>query len=284
MDQPAPPPLNEASVARRFWHSYVTDVRDEANASAAITPATDRTMVLVFVTTAIALTLNYFLSDGGNTQWLQSTLRAVGMGGVADRLHDAMLVSVHREWNRLAFWAIVVIATYVIPPVLLIKLVLREKVLDYGLRIRGIARHGAVYAFAFTIAAPVIVAVSYTAAFQDKYPFYHPPAGDSLWPYMYGWWILYWLQFVALEFFFRGFLLNGLVPRLGYAAIYAMVVPYNMLHFGKPMAEAVAAIVGGIALGHLALKTKSIWWGAALHISIAITMDIAALGHLGRIF
>jgi hypothetical protein len=269
VDQPAPPPLNESSVTRRFWHSYVTDVRDEANERAAITPATDRKMVLVFVTTAIALTLNYFLSDGGNTQWLQSTLRAVGMGGVADRLHDAMLVSVHREWNRLAFWAIVVIATYVIPPVLLIKLVLREKVLDYGLRIRGIARHGAVYAFAFTIAAPVIVAVSYTAAF---------------WPYMYGWWILYWLQFVALEFFFRGFLLNGLVPRLGYAAIYAMVVPYNMLHFGKPMAEALAAIVGGVALGHLALKTKSIWWGAALHISIAITMDIAALGHLGRIF
>ena len=31
--------------------------------------------------------------------------------------------------------------------------------------------------------------------------------------------------------------------------------------------------------GTLSLKTRSIWWGAALHISIAITMDVCALGH-----
>ncbi len=101
---------------------------------------------------------------------------------------------------------------------------------------------------------------------------------------MYGWWVLYWLQFCALEFFFRGFLLNGLVPRLGYASIFAMVLPYNMLHYGKPMPEALAAIVGGIVLGTLALKTRSIWLGASRHISIALTMDLCALGHMGRLF
>jgi membrane protease YdiL (CAAX protease family) len=92
------------------------------------------------------------------------------------------------------------------------------------------------------------------------------------------------LQFCALEFFFRGFLLRGIAPRLGWAAIFAMALPYNMLHYGKPMPEALAAIVGGIALGTLSLKTKSIWWGAAIHISIAITMDICALTHAGRVF
>jgi membrane protease YdiL (CAAX protease family) len=50
------------------------------------------------------------------------------------------------------------------------------------------------------------------------------------------------------------------------------------------MPEALAAIVGGIALGSLSLKTRSIWWGAAIHISIAITMDICALTHAGRVF
>ena len=63
-----------------------------------------------------------------------------------------------------------------------------------------------------------------------------------------------------------------------------MALPYNMLHYGKPMPEALAAIVGGIALGSLSLKTKSVWWGAAIHISIAITMDICALTHAGRVF
>jgi membrane protease YdiL (CAAX protease family) len=266
------------------WREYVTDVRASANARAAPTVASDRKMVIVFVTAAIALTCGNFLSDGGNPAWLETLLRGAGLAGVANRLHDALLVSVHSDWNRLAFWAAVVIFFYIVPAVLVIKLVFRERVRDYGLSVRGIPRHVGVYALLFSIAAPLIVAVSFTASFQEKYPFYHPAAGHSLWPYMYGWWLLYWLQFCSLEFFFRGFLLNGLVPRLGWAAIFAMALPYNMLHYGKPMPEALAAIVGGIVLGTLALKTRSIWLGAALHISIALTMDLCALGHAGRVF
>jgi hypothetical protein len=47
------------------------------------------------------------------------------------------------------------------------------------------------------------------------------------------------------------------------------------------MPEALAAIVGGIVLGTLSLKTRSIWLGAALHIAIAGTMDVASLWHRG---
>jgi membrane protease YdiL (CAAX protease family) len=272
--------LNEPrleSWPRRVWRSYVTDVRATANAQATVTRETDRKMVIVFVVAAIALTANNFLTD--NPAWFVSLLRALGLDGLADRLHDAVTVSAHRDFNDLAFWAIVTIACYVVPAVLCIKLVFRERVRDYGLRVRGIGRHVHRYAALYAIAAPLIVAFSFTAAFQEKYPFLHLSPTESLWPYLYMWWVLYWLQFCALEFFFRGFMVHGLAPRLGYAAIFAMVVPYNMLHYGKPPAEALAAIVGGIVLGTLSLKTKSIWWGAALHISIAFTMDICALGH-----
>jgi CAAX protease family protein len=88
---------------------------------------------------------------------------------------------------------------------------------------------------------------------------------------------------VALEFFFRGFLVHGLAPRLGWLSIFVMIVPYNMLHYGKPMPEALVAILGGVVLGTLSLKTRSIWWGAALHIAIALTMDVCALWHAGRL-
>ncbi len=101
---------------------------------------------------------------------------------------------------------------------------------------------------------------------------------------MYAWWALYALQFVALEFFFRGFMVHGLKWRLGYAAIFVMVVPYNMIHFGKPLAEAIGAILGGVTLGTLSLKTRSVWWGAALHIAVAATMDLLALWHKGLLF
>jgi len=302
VDQPAAPTLTpsrngareEATLERaplrrepwraRMWRTYVTDVRAETDARASTTPATDRKMVVVFLTAAVALTCSNFLSDGSNPQWLERILRAAGLGGLAGRLHDALLLSSHRDFNQLVFWAIVVISAYTIPAALAIRFVLHERVRDYGLRVRGILPHLRSYAALYAIAAPLIVAASFTASFQDRYPFFHPAAGNSLWPYLYVWWVLYWLQFCALEFFFRGFLLYGLAPRLGWAAIFAMVLPYNMLHYGKPMPEALAAIVGGIVLGSLALKTRSIWWGAALHISIALTMDVCALTHAGRIF
>ena len=264
MDQPAPatltvPDVDIEPLHRRLWRTYVTDVRADANARASVTTATDRKMVIVFVVSALALTLNHFLSDGS--------------------LH----VSSDRDFNQLTYWAIVMIATYVLPAVLCIKFVFHERVRDYGLSAKGIGANARVYLVLFGIAFPVIVAASFAPAFQERYPFYHPIAGHPLGPYLYLWWVLYWFQFIALEFFFRGFMVHGLEPRLGWAAIFAMVVPYNMLHYGKPMPEALAAIVGGIVLGTLALKTRSIWLGASLHISIAVAMDVFALWHLGRL-
>jgi hypothetical protein len=241
-------------------------------------------MIVVFITVALALTLNNFLSDGAHPGWLEAPLRDIGLGSLANRLHVAMITSTHREWNQLAFWAVIMVLTYTVPAALVIHFVFRERIRDYGLHFRGIGPHARVYIAVFAIAAPLIVAASYGAAFQERYPFYHPPVGHTLWPYLYAWWALYWLQFAALEFFFRGFMVNGLVPRLGYAAIFAMIVPYNMLHYGKPMPEALAAIVGGFVLGTLSLKTRSIWLGVALHVSIAFTMDVCALWHAGRIF
>ena len=136
----------------------------------------------------------------------------------------------------------------------------------------------------FAIALPVVVIASYGDAFQAKYPFYEVLPGESFWPGLWMWWGLYWLQFVALEFFFRGFMVHGLAPRLGWVSIFVMAVPYNMLHFGKPMPEALVAIIGALVLGTLSLKTGSIWLGASLHIAIAITMDLCALWHEGRLF
>ena len=94
-------------------------------------------------------------------------------------------------------------------------------------------------------------------------------------------WVMYAAQLVALEFFFRGFMVHGLKHRLGYAAIFVMVVPYNMIHFEKPLLEAIGAIAGGVTLGTLSLKTRSIWWGAALHIAVAGVMDVLALSQKG---
>ncbi len=99
--------------------------------------------------------------------------------------------------------------------------------------------------------------------------------GFLLWESMYA------VQFVVLEFFFRGFLLFSLARYIGVYAVFVMVIPYCMVHFGKPFAEVLAAIPAGVLLGYLALKTRSIWLGAALHIAVAWTMDVLSLAQRG---
>jgi uncharacterized protein len=54
-------------------------------------------------------------------------------------------------------------------------------------------------------------------------------------------------------------------------------VPYCMIHFSKPLPEALGAIVAGVVLGTLSLRTGSILGGAMLHVAVAVTMDVLAL-------
>ena len=77
--------------------------------------------------------------------------------------------------------------------------------------------------------------------------------------------------------FFRGFWLGALRRSFGSGAIFAMAVPYCMIHFGKPFLEANGAIVAGIALGSLTMRTKSIYQGFLVHITVAGLMDWLAL-------
>jgi membrane protease YdiL (CAAX protease family) len=56
-----------------------------------------------------------------------------------------------------------------------------------------------------------------------------------------------------------------------------MIVPYCMIHYGKPLPETFGAILAGLILGTIAMRTKSIWGGALIHIGVAMTMDVLAL-------
>jgi membrane protease YdiL (CAAX protease family) len=266
---------------------WLAEARATADAEAAAARAhdarrVDRDVTIVLLVAAVALTLNHFLSQDGT--WLVSAVRALGAPGLARRLDQAFNHSAHAQFWLLVEWAVVQVTTYVVPAVLTIKLVLHSRVRDFGVRVRGIGPFLRPYVALYLIVVPFLFVASFSAEFQSRYPFYDLAPHEHFWPYLWCWWGLYALQFMALEFFFRGFLVHGLVPRFGWLAVPVMVVPYNMLHYGKPMPEALAAIVGGLVLGTLAIRTRSIWWGAALHISIAASMDLLSLWQHGRLF
>jgi Type II CAAX prenyl endopeptidase Rce1-like len=183
------------------------------------------------------------------------------------------------------WWGLASLVLRVAMPLAVGYWLLRKRPRDYGFRVRGALRHLPVYGLFYLLMLPLLVWASSFSSFLSYYPFYDRAAagGVTFWLYEMG----YGLQFIGVEAFFRGFLTFGLSRRVGALAIPIMTVPYTMIHFTKPVPEAFAAIGAGLALGYMALRTKSWVPGVFLHVAVALTMDLLVLarsGAIGNIF
>ena len=78
------------------------------------------------------------------------------------------------------------------------------------------------------------------------------------------------------EFLFRGFILFGLLPRLGKAAIIVRMVPFVLMHLGKPELETVLCIPMGLYYGYVAMIGKSMIPAFLIHIIINVTTFLAS--------
>jgi membrane protease YdiL (CAAX protease family) len=164
---------------------------------------------------------------------------------------------------------------YVIIPMIVLTCLPGQRIRDYHLSLRGFFHHLWIYVALFALILPAVLIASTTRAFRETYPFYRI-ANRSL-ADLAMWEALYAAQFLSLEFFFRGFVLHGLRRALGANAIFVMLVPYCMIHYGKPLPETLGAIGAGLILGTLAMRTRSIWGGVLIHVGVATTMDVLAL-------
>jgi len=82
---------------------------------------------------------------------------------------------------------------------------------------------------------------------------------------------------LTTELFYRGIALTLLASRFGGLAVYLLVPLYFLDHVGAPMPELLGSIVTGVVLGHLALATRSIWPGVAIHAACAVCTDLTCL-------
>lgn len=185
-----------------------------------------------------------------------------------------------RELYGKVWWTSWRVAGYLVLPALFTKLVLKERLRDHGLGFGHVRDHLWIYLVAIAIVLPMVFGVSYLDSFQRKYPMYDY-AGRS-WSDFFLWTALYSAQFLALEFFFRGHWLRAFSPVMGGHAITAMIIPYAMIHMGKPFGEAVGSIAAGLALGALAIRSRSIYPGFLVHATIGFSMDLAALAQKGQ--
>ena len=178
------------------------------------------------------------------------------------------------ELYALSWWAGTRMGGYLLPLVVWRLVFRHDSLLDFGLRTRGFREHAWIYAMFVTVMIPVMTIVARQPDFGSYYPFYRNASRS--WMDFGIWETMYIGQFLCLEIFFRGWWVRA-CRSFGAGAIFSMVVPYCMIHFGKPYLEACGAIVAGTVLGSLSMKTRSIYAGFLVHITVAILMDFLAL-------
>lgn len=158
-------------------------------------------------------------------------------------------------------------------PLLVVKLVLRERLADYGLQ-WGDLRFALICS---VLAAPLLVGIGYfsaqSPAFQAVYPL-DPLARQS--GAALAWHIvgqLFWLA--AWEFHFRGFLQHGVGRSFGApVGVMVQMLASVLAHFGKPGAEVFGSIVGGLLWGALAWRTRSLLASTFQHWLLGASLDI----------
>jgi len=187
--------------------------------------------------------------------------------------------------RRYVWWGICCILFLVLIPMLVARLFAGLGPRGTGVKLKGTGRDAWTYLALFAIFFPVVYWASTTEDFQLAYPFYGRPQtkGGPIQEGFLLFQIVYCAQFFAIEYFFRGFMVLGLKRYIGWASVLVMLAPYCMIHYYKPLPEAMGAIGAGLVLGTLSWRTETILYGWALHYGVALSMDLLALHHLGAL-
>ncbi len=161
-------------------------------------------------------------------------------------------------------------------PLVLIPLVLKGKLSDYGFKI-GDYKFGLKSSLLFIVLmVPVIWIASGSESFARAYPQGGPYVRENIEVLLYyelfvGFYMLAW------EFFWRGYMLFGLKEKFGYYAIFIQMIPFFILHRGKPEIETFASIFAGLILGAQAWRANSFIYCFLVHWSIMIFVDVISV-------
>ena len=113
---------------------------------------------------------------------LSAVLDSFGLDGLSVWLNRALVDSPNAQINGLVYWSSARILGYVVIPVLVIALLLRDSVWGFGAGLGASGAYWWVYLLLVAAITPLVVAASFTQAFQLSYPFYQIEAGQPLWP------------------------------------------------------------------------------------------------------
>ena len=169
------------------------------------------------------------------------------------------------------YWFLGDFLTLFVLSVLIIKFVLKEDLRDYGLQV-GELKIGLILSAIFLITMIILIwFFSATPSFSEKYP--HLLSTRSSWNTFFIYELGMMIYMVSWEFIWRGFMLFGFKEKFGYYSVMIQMIPFVILHNGKPVAETFGAIAGGVTLGILAFRTNSIIYGVITHTGVMFAID-----------
>ncbi|MYK17258.1 CPBP family intramembrane metalloprotease [Candidatus Poribacteria bacterium] len=213
-------------------------------------------------------------------------------------LASALLLMLHRYYTRRSFfrlhfaeyfgagplaesypyyyWFLTTGITLFLVPVLVARFGTTQRLKDYGFQLGNQKLGWSVTGAAWVLMIPVVIlAVIVYPPFRVKYPLCKVIA-DS-WQTFLPYQLAYGVYMFSWEFVFRGFMLFGLERKFGNYSILIQTIPFAVLHYSKPLPEALGSIIAGVLLGVLALETRTFLYGAAIHWLVAMTMDVVAV-------
>ena len=170
------------------------------------------------------------------------------------------------------YWFIGDFVTLFLLSIIIIKFILKEDLKNYGLQFGEYKTGLVLSAIFFLVMLPVIWFFSATPDFSAKYP--HLLSTRNSWQEFFIYESGMLLYMISWEFIWRGFMLFGLKEKFGYYAVLIQMIPFVILHNGKPAPETFGAIAGGIALGILAFRTNSIYYCVLTHMGVMFMIDI----------
>lgn len=173
---------------------------------------------------------------------------------------------------EMLWWLASIYLCYLVLPCLIIVFIWKKPLASFGFQKGKFpSRNLSLLVIAFLMLLAFVC--SFTNSFQQFYPLYGIRSTKDITIYFWIIEALYLLQFVAIEFFYRGYLLLPFKTELKEFAILLPLLPYVMIHIQKPFPEMMAAFAAGLFLGFLSYRKQSIWFGVFLHGVMAMAMD-----------
>lgn len=165
--------------------------------------------------------------------------------------------SVGVTWQNYVFF-------YFLLPVLTIFLILRRNPLDFGLRLGNYK----IWGLHLLVVCPIIFVLLYLSSKDPAMSSYYQHDNFNV----VGYTLEKAIRIFAWEYIFRGFMLFGLKEKMKESAIVVQMIPFTLLHLGKPVLETTSCIISGTYFGYLAYRGNSFWPAFIVHFYLNIAL------------